>query len=88
MPAARNEENGASTTKLEENTNPSARTDGQYICLGLVTQEMPTATGYLDGHPVTVLRDSGCNTGRQAFDGTGKEFHQYHVYCLPSGRFI
>ncbi|KAH7985132.1 hypothetical protein HPB52_024303 [Rhipicephalus sanguineus] len=23
---------------------------------------MPTATGYLDGQPVTVLRDSGCNT--------------------------
>ncbi|XP_037576724.1 uncharacterized protein LOC119458940 [Dermacentor silvarum] len=62
MPAARNDEYQASTTKTEEKASPSARTAVKYICLGLMTQQLPTATGYLDGHPVTVLRDSGCNT--------------------------
>lgn len=62
MPAAPNEENRAPATKSVEKTSPSARTDGKYICLHLMTQEMPTATGYLDGQLVTVLRDSGCNT--------------------------
>ncbi|KAH7980562.1 hypothetical protein HPB49_017264 [Dermacentor silvarum] len=62
MPAARKDEYPASTIKIEEKASPSARTHGKYICLGIMTQQLPTAAGYLDGHPVTELRDSGSNT--------------------------
>ncbi|KAM7300391.1 uncharacterized protein ISCGN_020955 [Ixodes scapularis] len=36
----------------------TARTKGTEV----QAEDMPTATGLLEGHPVTVLRDSGCNS--------------------------
>ncbi|XP_072145387.1 uncharacterized protein [Dermacentor andersoni] len=62
MPAARNKASPAPTTKSEYKTRPPVKTYGEDICLGLQTQEMPTASGYLNGHPVSVLRDFGCST--------------------------
>ncbi|XP_072140178.1 uncharacterized protein [Dermacentor andersoni] len=62
MPANRNEASPAPTSKYEDKTRPPVKTYGEDICLGLQAQETPTATGYLDDHTVTVLRDSGCNT--------------------------
>ncbi|XP_070381964.1 uncharacterized protein [Dermacentor albipictus] len=62
IPAGRYEASPAPTTKSEEKTRPPVKPYGEDICLGLQTQEMPTVSGYLNGHPVSVLRDSGCST--------------------------